>query len=134
MEEEKINEQIVEKQELSAEQIIFNKLISDMTGLELEKDDIVIFRNNSLGRIDGIFIDTQDLIYRIYVKITNNIIVTLDENFKNTENDVNYDAVRIISSDFTKTKKEIELEDLVLTKEQAQEELSNLKGQNIIIE
>lgn len=134
MEEEKTNEQIVEKQELSAEQIIFNKLISDMTGLELEKDDIVIFRNNSLGRIDGIFIDTQDLIYRIYVKITNNIIVTLDENFKNTENDVNYDAVRIISSDFTKTKKEIELEDLVLTKEQAQEELSNLKGQNIIIE
>ena len=134
MEEEKINEQIVEEQELSAEQIIFNKLISDMTGLELEKDDIVIFRNNSLGRIDGIFIDTQDLIYRIYVKITNDIIVTLDENFKNTENDVNYDAVRIISSDFTKTKKEIELEDLVLTKEQAQEELSNLKGQNIIIE
>ena len=57
MEEEKTNEQIVEKQELSAEQIIFNKLISDMTGLELEKDDIVIFRNNSLGRIDGIFID-----------------------------------------------------------------------------
>lgn len=134
MEEEKTNEQIVEKQELSAEQIIFNKLISDMTGLELEKDDIVIFRNNSLGRIDGIFIDTQDLIYRIYVKITNNIIVTLDENFKNTENDVNYDAVRIISSDFTRTKKEIKLEDLVLTKEQAQEELSNLKGQNIIIE
>lgn len=134
MEEEKTNEQTVEKQELSAEQIIFNKLISDMTGLELEKDDIVIFRNNNLGRIDGIFIDTQDLIYRIYVKITNNVIVTLDENFKNTENDVNYDAVRIISSDFTKTKKEIELEDLVLTKEQAQEELSNLKGQNIIIE
>ena len=134
MEEEKTNEQIVEKQELSAEQIIFNKLISDMTGLELEKDDIVIFRNNSLGRIGGIFIDTQDLIYRIYVKITNNIIVTLDENFKNTENDINYDAVRIISSDFPKTKKEIELEDLVLTKEQAQEELSNLKGQNIIIE
>lgn len=134
MEEEKINEQIVEEQELSAEQIVFNKLISDMTGLELEKDDIVIFRNNNLGRIDGVFIDTQDLIYRIYVKITNNVIITLDENFKNTENDVNYDAVRIISKDFTKTKKEIELEDLVLTKEQAQEELSNLKGQNIIIE
>lgn len=134
MEEEKINEQIVEEQELSAEQIVFNKLISDMTGLELEKDDIVIFRNNNLGRIDGVFIDTQDLIYRIYVKITNNVIITLDENFKNTENDVNYDAVRIISKDFTKTKKEIKLEDLVLTKEQAQEELSNLKGQNIIIE
>ena len=61
-------------------------------------------------------------------------IITLNELFKDMTDDVNYNAVKIISKDFTNTKVEIEIEEIVLTKEQAQEELSSLKGQTVIIE
>ena len=48
--------------------------------------------------------------------------------------DAGYDVVRIISADFTNTKVEVEPEDLVLTIDEAQEELTKLKGQNVIID
>lgn len=131
---DKTEEPVVESNEPTPEQIAFDELLEKMNELQLEKDDIVIFYNNQIGRIDGIFISKEDLMYRIYVKVTNDKIITLNELFKDMTGDINYNAVKIISKDFTNTKVEIEIEEIVLTKEQAQEELSSLKGQTVIIE
>lgn len=119
--------------EKTAEQIAFEKLINELEQLNLEKNDIVFFRNGVIGKIDAISINNEELMYRLYVKVTDDMIVTLNENFKNTDNNKNYDVDKILGSDFN-TKVTIPLEDLVLTKEQAQEELTNLKGQTVVIE
>lgn len=128
------NENTITPSEPTAEQIAFDKKVKELETIGLEKNDIVIFRNNDIGRIDSININKEDLQYRIYVKVTKDIIITLNENFKNTDNILNYDVIRIISPDFTKVKLEIEMKETVLTKEQAQNELTNLKGETIIIE
>lgn len=119
--------------EKTAEQIAFEELINELEQLNLEKNDIVFFRNGVIGKIDAISINNEELMYRLYVKVTDDMIVTLNENFKNTDNNKNYDVDKILGSDFN-TKVTIPLEDLVLTKEQAQEELTNLKGQTVVIE
>ena len=131
---DKAEEPVAEPESPTPEQIAFDELVEKMGELQLEKDDIVIFYNNQIGRIDGIFISKEDLMYRIYVKVTNDMIITLNELFKDMTGDVNYNAVKVISKDFTNTKVEVEIEEIVLTKEQAQEELSSLKGQTVIIE
>lgn len=119
--------------EKTAEQIAFEELINELEQLNLEKNDIVFFRNGVIGKIDATSINNEELMYRLYVKVTDDMIVTLNENFKNTDNNKNYDVDKILGSDFN-TKVTIPLEDLVLTKEQAQEELTNLKGQTVVIE
>lgn len=132
--EENIQSTDIETQEPSEEQKAFDKLVLEMEQLNLEKDDVVVFRNGMLGRIDAISIDKNNLMYRIYVKLADTLIVTLNEHFENMEENSNYNVDKIISKDFTNVKVEVKLDDLVLTKEQAQEELTNLKGQNVIIE
>lgn len=127
---EDIQETAPEKTE---QQIAFEELINKLSELNLEKDDIVFFRNGVIGKIDAISINNEELMYRIYVKITEDIIFTLDENFKNTDNNRNYDVEKILGADFN-VKLTVDLEDLVLTKEQAQQELTNLKGQTVVIE
>lgn len=132
--EENIQSTDIETQEPSEEQKAFDKLVLEMEQLNLEKDDVVVFRNGMLGRIDAISIDKDNLMYRIYVKLADTLIITLNEHFENMEENSNYNVDKIISKDFTNIKVEVKLDDLVLTKEQAQEELTNLKGQNVIIE
>ena len=132
--EENIQSTDIETQEPSEEQKAFDKLVLGMEQLNLEKDDVVVFRNGMLGRIDAISIDKDNLMYRIYVKLADTLIVTLNEHFENMEENSNYNVDKIISKDFTNVKVEVKLDDLILTKEQAQEELTNLKGQNVIIE
>lgn len=127
---EDIQETVPEKTE---QQIAFEELINELSELNLEKDDIVFFRNGVIGKIDAISINNEELMYRIYVKVTEDIIFTLDENFKNTDNNRNYDVDKILGADFN-VKLTVYLEDLVLTKEQAQQELTNLKGQTVVIE
>lgn len=127
---EDIQETAPEKTE---QQIAFEELINELSELNLEKDDIVFFRNGVIGKIDAISINNEELMYRIYVKVTEDIIFTLDENFKNTDNNRNYDVEKILGADFN-VKLTVDLEDLVLTKEQAQQELTNLKGQTVVIE
>ena len=61
-------------------------------------------------------------------------MITLNEELKNTDGNINYEATKILSKDFTSVKIEKELSELVLTKEQAQEELTTLKGQTVVIE
>lgn len=132
--EENIQPTDIETQEPSEEQKAFDKLVLEMEQLNLEKDDVVVFRNGMLGRIDAISIDKDNLMYRIYVKLADTLIITLNEHFENMEENSNYNVDKIISKDFTNVKVEVKLDDLILTKEQAQEELTNLKGQNVIIE
>lgn len=127
---EDIQETAPEKTE---QQIAFEELVNELSELNLEKDDIVFFRNGVIGKIDAISINNEELMYRIYVKVTEDIIFTLDENFKNTDNNRNYDVDKILGADFN-IKLTVDLEDLVLTKEQAQQELTNLKGQTVVIE
>lgn len=127
---EDIQETVPEKTE---QQIAFEELLNELSELNLEKDDIVFFRNGVIGKIDAISINNEELMYRIYVKVTEDIIFTLDENFKNTDNNRNYDVDKILGADFN-IKLTVDLEDLVLTKEQAQQELTNLKGQTVVIE
>lgn len=118
----------------SPEAVAFDELVAQMGELNLAVNDIVLFRNNLIGRIENISIDKGFYQYRIYVKLANDFIVTLNEQFKNMIDDAGYDVVRIISADFTNTKIEVEPEDLVLTIDEAQEELTKLKGQNVIID
>lgn len=132
--EENIQSTDIETQEPSEEQKAFDKLVLEMEQLNLEKDDVVVFRNGMLGRIDAISIDKDNLMYRIYVKLADTLIITLNEHFENMEENSNYNVDKIISKDFTNIKVEVKLDNLILTKEQAQEELTNLKGQNVIIE
>lgn len=127
---EDIQETVPEKTE---QQIAFEELLNELSELNLEKDDIVFFRNGVIGKIDAISINNEELMYRIYVKVTEDMIFTLDENFKNTDNNRNYDVDKILGADFN-IKLTVDLEDLVLTKEQAQQELTNLKGQTVVIE
>ena len=58
--EENIQSTDIETQEPSEEQKAFDKLVLEMEQLNLEKDDVVVFRNGMLGRIDAISIDTID--------------------------------------------------------------------------
>ena len=95
---DKTEEPVVESNEPTPEQIAFDELLEKMNELQLEKDDIVIFYNNQIGRIDGIFISKEDLMYRIYVKVTNDKIITLNELFKDMTGDINYNAVKILKN------------------------------------
>lgn len=127
-------EEEIKEPEPTPEQLAFRELVASLAELNLEKDDIVIFNNKEIGRIDSISINEEDLMYRIYVKVTDNLIITLDENFKNLNDNKGYDATKILSKDFINIKVEIEIENLILTIEEAQEELSKIKGQTVIIE
>ena len=129
-----VEEEEIKEPEPTPEQLAFRELVASLAELNLEKDDIVIFNNKEIGRIDSISINEEDLMYRIYVKVTDNLIITLDENFKNLNDNKGYDATKILSKDFINIKVEIEIENLILTIEEAQEELSKIKGQTVIIE
>ena len=59
--EENIQSTDIETQEPSEEQKAFDKLVLEMEQLNLEKDDVVVFRNGMLGRIDAISIDKDNL-------------------------------------------------------------------------
>lgn len=118
----------------SEEQKKFSEMVAQIAELNLEVDDIVLFRNNVLGRINSISINDADLMYRVYVKVGQDTIITLNEEFKNMMDDRNYDAHKIIAKDFTNEKVIIELDEIVLSKSEAQEQLSSITGQKIIIE
>ena len=63
-------------------------------------------------------------------EFTNNLyIYNNEENIKIKDIEIN--SCHFKNIDFTNIKVEVKLDDLVLTKEQAQEELTNLKGQNV---
>lgn len=118
----------------SEEQKKFSEMVAQIAELNLEVDDIVLFRNNVLGRINSISINDADLMYRVYVKVGQDTIITLNEEFKNMMDDRNYDAHKIIAKDFINEKVIIELNEIVLSKSEAQEQLSSITGQKIIIE
>lgn len=125
---------VMPETEPTPEQLAFKEVVAEMEKLNLNTGDTVCFRNGEIGRIDAFDINETDLMYRIYVKITDDVIITLNEELKNTDGNANYDVTKILSQDFTSIKTEIELSNLVLTKEQAQEELTTLKGQTVVIE
>lgn len=126
--------EVMPEPEPTEEQIAFKEVLSSMEKLGLSIGDTVCFRNGEIGRIDNFYIDEQEMMYRIYVKITDTVMITLNEDLKNTDGNVNYEVTKILSKDFTSVKTEKELSELVLTKEQAQEELTSLKGQAVVIE
>ena len=117
----------------SEEQRKFSEMVAQMAELNLEVDDVVIFRNNALGRISTIQISELSMIYRIYVKVGDSII-TLNEEFKNLSDNIGYDVKKIMSHDFTNEKVEIELNEVIVSKTEAQRQLSEITGKNIIIE
>ena len=117
----------------SEEQRKFSEMVAQMAELNLEVDDVVIFRNNALGRISTIQISELSMIYRIYVKVGDSII-TLNEEFKNLSDNIGYDVKKIMSHDFTNEKVEIELNEVIISKTEAQRQLSEVTGKNIIIE
>lgn len=118
----------------TVEQEEYLKLQAKMQKLGVVPEDVVVFRNGEIGRVHSIMDSIEETMYRVYVKVTEYMFITLNEDFMNVETDRGYDVVKILSKDFTKTKLERELENLVLTKEEAQEELSVLKGAKVIIE
>ncbi len=120
--------------EPTVEQEEYLKLQAKMQKLGVVPEDVIVFRNGEIGRVHSIMDSIEETMYRVYVKVTEYMFITLNEDFMNIETDRGYDVVKILSSDFTKTKLERELENLVLTKEEAQEELSVLKGAKVIIE
>lgn len=132
--EENENLEVMPEPEPTEEQIAFKEVLASMEKIGLSIGDTVCFRNGEIGRIDNFYIDEQEMMYRIYVKITDTVMITLNEELKNTDGNVNYEATKILSKDFTSVKTEKELSELVLTKEQAQEELTTLKGQTVVIE
>lgn len=117
----------------SEEQREFSEMVAQMAELNLEIDDVVIFRNNALGRISAIQVSELSMIYRIYVKVGDSII-TLNEEFKNLSDNIGYDVKKIMSHDFTNEKVEIELNEVIISKTEAQRQLSEVTGKNIIIE
>jgi len=116
--------------EPTEEQLAFQAKVE---ALGLEKGDVVVFRNGEIGRIDATSFELKEMIYRIYVKFGVSI-ATLDENLVSMNGDKRYDVQKILSSDFTTVKKEIEFTEVVLTKEEAEAKLSEAEGQTVIIE
>ena len=112
------------------EQLAFQAKIE---ALGFEKNDVVLFRNGEIGRIDASDFIFYDMIYRIYVKI-GDVMVTLNEELIDMSGNKKHDAQKILSSDFTKVKKEVVFTEIVLTKEEAEAKLSEAEGQVIIIE
>lgn len=119
--------------EPSQEQLDFEARMAEIDELNLEKDDIVILRNGDIGRIDAISKNEEERQFRIYVKITDNLLITIDDNFKSISNGLIYDVGKIISKDFTNTKLEVALTETIITKEEAEDELSTIKGETVII-
>lgn len=110
----------------------FDEVISKIESYNLEKDDIVIFRNDKFGRVQSLWKDEINHICRIYVDF-NGRTINLDENFNETSGERLFDVKKIAGSDFT-LKFERQLNDLVLTKEEAEKELSKIKGAPIRID
>ena len=112
------------------EQLAFQAKVE---ALGIEKGDVVLFRNSEIGRVDATNFISYDMVYRIYVKI-GDVLVTLNEELIDVSGNKKHDAQKILSSDFTAVKKEIEFTEIVLTKEEAEAKLSQTEGQTIIID
>ena len=128
--ESSVGEATTVNNEPTEEQLAFQDKVE---ALELEKGDVVIFRNGEIGKIDATSFVMRDLYYRVYVKF-GMATLTFDDNLINLNGDKKYDIQKILSSDFTKVKKEIEFTEVILTKEEAEAKLSETEGQTIIIE
>ena len=81
----------------------------------------MLFQNGLIGKISNILIDKETLQYRIYVQLSENCIVILNENFKNIINDdPGYNVRKIVGSNFTNVKLQMEPKNIILTAKQAQ--------------
>ena len=106
---------------LSDEEINFDSLLTERAKLNLGKNDTVLFQNGLIGKISNILIDKETLQYRIYVQLSENCIVILNENFKNIINDdPGYNVRKIVGSNFTNVKLQMEPKNIILTAKQAQ--------------
>ena len=130
-----MDEEQEEEQSLSmeaAQRAEYGADVAEMDKLQLEKGDIIVFRNGEIGKISSFNINNTDMIYNFYVKV-GNMEVVIGPKLKEVTEDKNYDIIKIVSKDFTNIKKEIEVKPIIITKEEAEKQLSEAQGETVII-
>lgn len=130
MDEEQEEEQSLAME--AAQRAEYEADIAEIDKLQLEKGDIVVFRNGEIGKINSFNINNTDMIYNFYVKV-GNMEVVIGPKLKEVTEDKNYDIIKIVSKDFTSIKKEIEVKPIIITKEEAEKQLSEAQGETVII-